>query len=335
MQLLPTPSMRRRVLIGGLAGVGVALCAPWLIRPAHAAEPLTLWGIPASPSAVFARAVTSPALQAAAPGVTFDVWKSTDQMRAGVTSGAFELFATSTYAAANFYNRGAGTRMVNVITWGVLYVMARDETLASIADLAGKKVLLSNRHEAPDLLLRMVLGWSGLDPDKDVQLDYVGNPGEAVPLFLSGRGDVAVMHEPAAAAALLRAGKEGIPIVRALNITEVYGAHTGRGPRIPQVGLAVSEGYLDAAPEVVAAAHAACVEAGAGVLADPDAAAAATAPLLGLPGPIIAQSLPHVHLDVVSARDARDDIALYFEKLMALDPGIVGGRNPDDAFFWG
>jgi len=26
-----------------------------------------------------------------------------------------------------------------------------------------------------------------------VELDYVGNPGAAVPLFLAGRGDVAVM----------------------------------------------------------------------------------------------------------------------------------------------
>ena len=335
MHQFPTPCLRRRELLGGLAGLTAGALAPGLIRPAFAGDPLTLWGIPASPSAVLARAVTSPALQAAAPGVQFDVWKSTDQMRAGIASGKFELFATSTYAAANFYNRGAGTRMVNVITWGVLYVVARDEGVQSIADLAGRKVLLSNRHEAPDLLFRMVLGWSGLDSDKDVELDYVGNPGEAVPLYLAGRGDVAVMHEPAATAALLRAGKEGIPIIRALDITEVYGRHTGRGPRIPQVGLAVSEAYLEAHPEVIAAAHAACVEAGAHVLADPDEAARATAPLLGLPAPIIAKSLPHVHLDVVSARDAKDDITLYFENLMTLDAGIVGGRVPDDDFFWG
>ncbi len=335
MRLIPTPSLRRRELLGGIAGLAAGALAPGLIRPARAADPLTLWGIPASPSAVFARAVASPALQTVAPGVQFDVWKSTDQMRAGIASGKFELFATSTYAAANFYNRGAGTRMVNVVTWGVLYVMARDDSVTSLADLAGKKVLLSNRHEAPDLLFRMVLKWSGLDPDKDVELDYVGNPGEAVPLFLAGRGDVAVMHEPAATAALLRAGTEGIPVFRALDVTEVYGEHTGRGPRIPQVGLAVSEAYLEAHPEVVAAAHAACVEAGPSVLADPEAAAEATAPLLGLPAPIIAQSLPHVHLDVVSARDAKDDITLYFENLMALDPGIVGGGVPDDGFFWG
>lgn len=335
MQLLSTPSLRRRALLGGLAGFAAGALIPDLVRPARAADPLTLWGIPASPSAVLARAVASKAFQAAVPGAQFDVWKSTDQMRAGIASGKFELFATSTYAAANFYNRGAGTRMVNVITWGVLYAMSRDESVQTIADLAGKKVLLSNRHEAPDLLFRMVLRWSGLDPDKDVVLDYVGSPGEAVPLFLAGRGDVALMHEPAATAALLRAAQENLPVFRALDIAEVYGQHTGRGPRIPQVGLAVSREYLEAAPEVVSMAHDACVEAGRYVLSDPEKAATATAPLLGLPASIIAKSLPHVHLDVVSAREAQEDIALYFENLMELDPGIVGGAIPDDDFFWG
>ena len=233
-------------------------------------DPLTIWGIPASPSAVFARAVASGALETVAPGARFDVWKSTDQMRAGIATGAFKLFATSTYAAANFFNRGAGTRMVNVVTWGVLYVMARDQGITKIEDLAGKHVLLSNKNEAPDLIFRLVLKWAGIDPDKDVTLDYVGSPNEAVPLYLAGRGDVAVLHEPAATAALIKAKQMGIPLFRAFDVTEVYGKHTGRGPKIPQVGLAVSEAFLDAHPEVVRAAHDACVAAGAWVLANPE-----------------------------------------------------------------
>lgn len=333
---LETP-LRRRRLIGGLAAAGALGLLPSALgrAAAQAAEPLTLWGIPATPSAVFARAVASGALDAVAPGARFDIWKSTDQMRAGIASGDFKLFATSTYAAANFFNRGAGTTMVNVVTWGVLYVMARDEGITRIEDLAGKTVLLSNKNEAPDLLFRLVLKWSGLDPDRDVTLDYVGSPGEAVPLYLAGRGDVAVMHEPAATAALVKAGQEGLPLRRAFDVTEVYGRHTGRGPRIPQVGLAANPDFLERHPEVVAAVHAATVEAGAWVLANPDAAGALASETLPLPAPVIAKSVPFVHLDVQSAKEAREDIEVYFGHLMSLDPGIVGGRLPDPAFYWG
>ncbi|MBK1635878.1 ABC transporter substrate-binding protein [Rhodovulum adriaticum] len=325
----------RRAVLRGLAGMAAAGLAPPLAAGGQGADPLTLWGIPATPSAVFARAVASGAMQAAAPGARFDVWKSTDQMRAGIASGRFRLFATSSYAAANFFNRGAGTRMVNVVSWGVLYVMARDETITGIEDLAGRKVLLSNKNEAPDLLFRMVLGWAGLDPARDVTLDYVGSPAEAVPLFLAGRADVAVMHEPAATAALMRAATAGVPLFRALDVTELYGHYTGRGPRIPQVGLAASAELVETAPAVIAAAHAACVEAGAWVRAHPQAAGAAAGPALGLPADIVARSLPFVHLDVTSAREARADIEHYFQNLMALAPGIVAGRLPEADFYWG
>ena len=326
---------RRRFTMGLLLS-GLATTCPPLAHPTFAAEEaLTLWGIPASPSAVFARAVASRALEKVAPGTEFAIWKSTDQMRAGIASGDFKLFGTSTYAAANFFNRGAGVRMVNVVTWGVLYVMARDPAITKIEDLAGKKVLLSNKNEAPDLLFRLVLKWSGLDPDKDVTLDYVGSPGEAVPLYLSGRGDVAVLHEPASTVAFLKAAKANMPLYRAFDVTEVYGKHTGRGPKIPQVGLAVNPAFLDAHPEIVTATHEACVEAGKWVLDHPADAGALAAKTLPLPAPVIAKSLPFIHLDVKSAREAQEDIEIYFDHLMSLDPGIVGGKKPDNAFYWG
>ncbi|WP_316862986.1 PhnD/SsuA/transferrin family substrate-binding protein [uncultured Cohaesibacter sp.] len=326
---------RRSMLQFGCALCGLGLFPGAAMRALAAGDPLTVWGIPASPSAVFARAVASGQLASKVPDLKFDVWKSTDQMRAGIASGDFKLFATSTYAAANFFNRGAGTVMVNVVTWGVLYLMSREEGLHRIEDLAGKTVLLSNKNEAPDLLFRLVLKWSGLDPDKDVKLDYVGTPGEAVPLYLSGRGDVALLHEPASTAALIRAAKAKLPLYRAIDITEVYGRHTGRGAKIPQVGLAVNPEFLDANPDVVRAVHEACVDAGQWIKQNWAEAGKLAAQTLPLPAPIIEKSLPFIHLDVKSAKESREDIELYFEHIMSLDPGIVGGRKPDEGFYWG
>ena len=72
----------------GLGAVAAASLSPFAfpggtLSARAEAEALTLWGIPASPSAIFARAVASGDLEALAPGMRFDVWKSTDQMRAG------------------------------------------------------------------------------------------------------------------------------------------------------------------------------------------------------------------------------------------------------------
>ena len=56
---------------------------------------------------------------------------------------------------------------------------------------------------------------------------------------------------------------------------------------------------------------------------------------LPLPAPIIAKSLPFIHLDVKSAKQAQDHIEIYFDHLMSLNPGIVGGKKPDASFYWG
>ncbi|PLW76547.1 ABC transporter substrate-binding protein [Cohaesibacter celericrescens] len=321
--------------INGLAGFSELAMVQGAASSNQLSKPLTIWGIPASPSVVFARAVASQALLPFASDVKFDVWKSTDQMRAGVATGKFELFATSSYAAANFHNRGAGTTLVNVVTWGLLYLMARNDSVRCVVDLAGKHVLLSNKNEAPDLLFHLVLKWAGLKPGKDVKLDYVGSPGEAVPLYLSGRADVVLLHEPAATAALMRAQEEKKPLRRALDITELYGALTGRKPRIPQVGLAVNAEFLDKHPDIVTATHSACVEAVAWTLAHNDEAAELASRKLRLPAPVIAKSLPYIRLDALSAKEAQEDIELYFDNLMSLDPAIVGGKKPDASFYWG
>jgi NitT/TauT family transport system substrate-binding protein len=326
MTQTPAPVTRREILCG--------LAAAALARPAFAqAEPLTLWGLPATPSVVIARAVTLPAFQAAAPGARFDIWKSTDQLRAGIASGRFGLFATSTYAAANFFNRGAGVRMLNVVSWGLLYLVSRTDTPLRPQDLAGRTILLSNKNEAPDLLFRLLLRGAGLDPDRDVTLDYVGTPAEAVPLYLSGRADLALLHEPATTTALLKAAKDNLPLFRALDVTQAWADQTGQPPGIPQVGLAISDTLLQAAPDLAAAAQSACAEAAPWALTHPDDAGALTAPLLGLPAPVIAQSLPYVRLAATPARTARPAIESYFQALMTLDPGIVGGALPDPAFY--
>lgn len=326
-------SIDRRAVVAGLMSAAAGLALP---APARAGAKLTIWGMPASPSVILARAAMAPALAESAGSAEFKLWRTADQMRAGVVSGSMELFAAPTYAAANLRNRGAGVRLVNVLTWGLLYVMtARSVSLSRIDDLAGKTVLLAFKNDAPDLITRLVLRWAGIDPDKDVNLVYVGSSAEVVPLFLAGKADIAMLPEPAATAAEIKARTSGVAIRRALDVTDLYNAHTGRDGGIPQAGLAVTDAFLAAHPDLVALVEDACVEAGAWIVANPRAAGILGASALGLPAPIVEKSLPRFRPDVRSAAEARADLELYFDNLMTLSPGIVGGRLPDDDFYWG
>lgn len=329
---MPSGMNRRHFLECMVAAAG------FVALPARAAalDRLTVWGMPASPSAVLARAVSSGALSSLVGEARFDVWRTADQMRAGVISGDIALFAAPSYAAANLFNRGAGVRLVNVLTWGLLYIFAGEGVrLEKIEDLKGKTLLVGAKNDAPDLLTRFVLKAAGLDPDRDVSLSYVGTSAEAVPLLLAGKADAAVLPEPAASAAEIKAKQAGVTVTRALDVTELYAAHSGRPVGIPQAGLAVTETFLTAHPDIVTALHAASVEAAGWVVENPKAAAALIADPLKLPVPIIEASLPRFRLRVASAMEARADLEAYFAALMTLSPDIVAGRLPEPAFYWG
>ena len=328
-------SRRRFIECAAIAAGLVGL--PALTRAdAATLDRLTVWGMPASPSVVLARAVASGALAPLVGDARFEVWRTADQMRAGVVSGDMALFAAPTYAAANLFNRGAGVRLVNVLTWGLLYVFAgQGVRLDSVEDLRGKTLLVGAKNDAPDLLTRFVLKSAGLDPDRDVTLSYVGTSAEAVPLLLAGKADAAVLPEPAASAAEIKAKQAGVSVARSLDVTELYATKSGRPAGIPQAGLAVTERFLDAHPDVVAALHAASVAAAGWVAEEPKAAAALIAGSLKLPAPIVEASLPRFRLNVASALDAKTDLEAYFGALMTLSPDIVAGHLPDAAFYWG
>lgn len=303
---------------------------------AESLDRLTVWGMPASPSVVLARAVASGALASLVENAKFDVWRTADQMRAGVVSGDIALFASPTYAAANLFNRGAGVHLVNVLTWGLLYIFAgQGVRLEKLEDLKGKTLLVGAKNDAPDLLTRYVLRSAGVDPEKDLKLSYVGTSAEAVPLLLAGKADAAVLPEPAASAAEIKAKQAGVAVTRALDVTELYDAQSGRRSGVPQAGLAVTEKFLTAHPEIVAALHAASLEAAGWVGQNSQAAAALIADPLKLPAPIVEASLPRFRLKVASAMDARADLEAYFQALMTLSPDIVAGRLPEAAFYWG
>ncbi|RAI45261.1 ABC transporter substrate-binding protein [Rhodoplanes roseus] len=326
----------RRDALVGVVGAGAAALLPRRVAAApNRLDSLVIHGMPATPSVVMARLIETGTLSTFADKPQLKIWRSPDQMRAGVISGDMKVFGTPSYSCATMRNRGAPVRLMNIVTWGLLYLMSRDESVRRIEDIAGKSVLMAFRNDAPDLIFRMTLRRLGMNPDADVRLHYVGTPTEAVQLLLAGRAELAVISEPAATAAEIRGAQAGIALRRAADLTEVYGRLAGRPPRIAQAGLGVREDLLQAHPEIVQAIHDGCIAGSRWVLDNPVEAGRLGAPLLDLGPGTIAQSVPHFRLEVVSAAAARPDIERYFTDLMEMSPDILGGRLPDDGFYWG
>ncbi len=321
---------RRSLLARGGAATAATLFAPALLK---AQEPLVFWGPGATPSIVIAQAIAGGGLDAIAPGATFRAWKTPDELRAGLASGAIAASVVPSYVAANFYNRGLGLRLLNINTTGLLYVLSADEGLTDIAGLRGKKVGVPFRNDMPDYVLGRLLAAAGLAADTDLTLDYTATPAEAVQTLLAGRVDAVLITEPATTAAIARAGEAGKPLRRAIDISAAWETAEGRAG-IPQAGLALGAPLVERlGADGVDALQAAMQAAVAEVVANPDAAAALVAEEFGLPAPVIARSIPFSNLTAARASAIKDDLVAFFEVLAAVNPAIVGGKLPDDAFY--
>lgn len=322
-------SITRRSLIAATGGLTSLLAMPSILRAA--APRLALYGPPAAPTITLAHAVESGMFAELAGDVSLTVWRTPDELRAGLTSGEIDLSVVPAQVAANLYNRGMGTRLVNVMTDGLLFIMVRAGEVDSLAALAGKTLAVPFPNDTPDFVTRAVLEHHGLTDA--VNLASPATPMEAAQLLLAGQIDAAVLSEPVATVVTLRAAEAGQQVVRAIDIQEEWSAMSGLGPVVPQAGLAVTEGFVAEHGDLIAPLQAILVEATADVLADPEAAAAHAAAYLDQPAPMLAASIPHSRLVATPASQSRPALEAMYGLMAASDAAIIGGGLPDDGFY--
>ncbi|MGE4337413.1 MAG: ABC transporter substrate-binding protein [Pigmentiphaga sp.] len=319
--------LTRRSALGLLGAGAAALALPAASRATGVR--LALYGPPAGPTVTLAYAVAHQMLAEVADDVTLTVWRNPDELRAGLTSGAIDLSVVPAQAAANLYNRGMGLRLVNVMTNGLLYIMAPEGGPSGLAALAGQRIAVPFVNDTPDLILRALLEHHKLQ----AELVPAGNPTEAAQMLLAGRVAAALLSEPVATVVQIRGGEAGRPMARAVDIQREWGELTGLGPVVPQAGLAVTRGFTERHGDRLPQLQAAMVAATAKVLADPAAGAKAAAGPLEQPVPMLTRSIPHCNLTATPASEARPALEAMFQLMAKADPALLGGKLPDDGFY--
>ncbi len=318
-----------------VAGTAWSLAAPGLIRSAAARrlDELVLFGPPAGPSITLAHAIASRRLATLADKVTLKLWRNPDEMRAGLTSRTMDVLIAPTPTVANLYNRGLGVRLVNVMTDGLLYVVAPDPVPGGFPGLAGRRLAMPFRNDAPEFVLNRLMAIHRLIPGETLTVETTGSPIEAMQLLLAGRIDAAMVPEPAATAAVFRGALAGRTVHRAIDVQDAWAAATGSRLGLPLAGLAVTDRFLAENEAVIAALQDMLAAASAAVNANPARAANDAAAVLGLPWPILKDSIPYSNLVATKASAARPALEALFTTISQADPAIIGGRLPDPSFY--
>lgn len=283
--------------------------------------------------------VESGALKDLADQVEFQPWKTPDQLRVLALDGKADFLAMPTNVAANLYNRGAQLQLLNVSTWGVLWLVSRDNKLKTLADYRGKEIAMPFRADMPDIIFSLLAEKQGLNPRKDFQLRYVATPLDAMQLLIMRRVDHALLAEPAVSTALRKTRSFPLSTVaptlhRGLDMQQEWGRVLKRAARIPQAGVVVM-GELRTRPELIARFQQAYATSLKWCEDQPQACGIMMAKRIDmLDADGVADAVCADNAQWVSAQDARPELEFFFGQLQARQPALIGGKLPNDGFYY-
>lgn len=335
LHLAPSARPTRRQALALLAGTGLPAAA-WAAAPRL--PRIMLAGPPAIVSAPLIHMAETGALNGLAERTAFTAWRDPDQLRMMALGGKADVLAMPSNVAANLHNRGAGVTLLNIATWGALWVVTRDAHRKALADFKGEEIAVPFRGDMPDIMLQLLAAKQGLDPLRDFRIRYVPTPMEAMQLLITRRVSHALLSEPAVSLALRKTQSFPVGLIapelhRGADLQQEWGRVFQRGPRLPQAGIA-AVGALRAQPEALAAVTRAYAHALAWCRANPLDCGRMMAKHIDLLTPeAVADAIAVSQMDAVPVAQAREELDFFFGQLMARNPGLLGGRLPAAAFY--
>jgi NitT/TauT family transport system substrate-binding protein len=324
-------------------GVGGCLAAVFFAFSAQAQTKLpklVLSGPYAAVSNPLIHMVESGALKDVAEVVEFRAWKDPDQLRvlALDKNAEADFVAMPSNVAANLYNRGVKLQLLNISTWGVLWMVSRENNLKTLADFKGKEVLMPFRADMPDIVFQALAEKQGLDVKRDFKLRYVGTPLDAMQLLITRRADHALLAEPAVSVALRKTKSFPISVIapelyRSADLQQEWGRVMQRQARIPQAGIVALDKALGDATLIgkFQSAYAASLD---WCEKNADACGKLVAKRVDMLTPEgVADSVRVDNAVFVTAKDARSELEFFFGLLHAKQPALIGGKLPDEGFY--
>ncbi len=261
------------------------------------------------------------------------MYGAADEIVPLLTKGELDAAAIPANLAATLYQKTEGKIQVAAVnTLGVLYVVTTGDDVASVADLAGKTIYSTGKGTTPEYVLNYILTENGIDPAKDVTIEYKSEATEVLSTLQSaGEGAVAVLPQPYVTAA--QAQVEGLNV--ALDLTEEWNKIDPDSQLITGV-LAVRSDYAEQHPEeleVFLADYRSSIEWVTANTAD----AAQLVAEYGIvdKAPLAEKALPACNITYMDGADMKQALSGYLDVLYQQDAASVGGALPGDDFYYG
>ena len=244
-------------------------------------------------------------------------------------NGEINIASVPTNVAATLYNKSEGkVRMLAVNTYGVLSILEKGDTIKSVADLKGKTVYSTGKGQNPEFILKYILTENGIDPEKDVTINFVSSE-DLVAKLISGEAEVAMAPEPAATTVMVKNQE----LNRVLSINDEWAKVSDT--KLMMGCVIALDSYIEANPKAVEKfleEYEASIKFASENI-DETATHCATYKITA--SDVIAKkAIPTCNLCYVTGKDMKNNVNGYYGVLFNADPTSIGGKLPADDLYY-
>ncbi len=260
----------------------------------------------------------------------FTMAGAADEISGKLGKGDLDMALIPANLASVLYNKTEGKiQMTAINTLGVLYVVEAGDSIQSIADLKGKTVLSTGKGTTPEYGLNFVLSKNGLDPAKDLTIEFKSEATELAAALADGSASIAVLPQPFVTTAMAKNDKLRV----ALSLTDEWSKAAEDSAMITGVAVVNAE-FARQNPEAVKNFLSEYQASTEYVNANPKEASAWIEEAGIAPAAVAEKAIPACNIVCITGEEMQKKAQGYLNALYEQNPKAVGGKLPDEASDW-
>jgi NitT/TauT family transport system substrate-binding protein len=232
-------------------------------------------------------------------------------------------------ASVLYNNTNGEIKLLAVNTLGVVYIVEKGNEINSFMDLKGKTIYGTGKGSTPEYTLRYLLSEKGIDPDRDVNLEWKAEPTEVVALFSELDKGVAMMPQPYVTVAQTQI--EGLRM--AIDLTKEWDALDSGSSLITGV-LVVRKEFAEKYPEQIAAFLDEYQQSAEYVNTNIPEAAKLIEKYGIVKAAIAEKAIPYCNIYFMEGAEMKASMQGYLSALLEQNPKSIGGKLPAEDFYY-
>ncbi|MGM0641753.1 MAG: ABC transporter substrate-binding protein [Thermotogota bacterium] len=252
------------------------------------------------------------------------IHKNRNVLISNLMQGKADMALMPTNEAVKLYNRGVDIKVINIHTWGVFYMVTTNPDIKEWEDLDGKEIYVPDKGGPMDILFNY------MTDSKDINNFIVkrGKPNQITQMMINDLAETAFLRETFVTQILVNNEKSRIFKDIQKNWEEITAIE------LPQASFVVRNEVLEENSKFKLFLNSEYQKAIDWMYGNPEEAAVLAKNKMKIPPKVTIASMDRLNMKIDDSSEIKGTIYKYLELLKEYNEDSIGGKLPDENFFY-